>query len=72
MTNEQLEKYSFVSHELRLLIQKIDRDITDVSYSVTSSCEEIAEITWRNGYKRNVIVTADSLKGIVWDVLRHI
>jgi len=72
MTNEQLEKYSFVSHELRLLVQKIDRDITDVSYSVTSSCEEIAEITWRNGYKRKVIVTADSLKGIVWDVLRHI
>ena len=72
MTNEQLEKYSFVCHELRLLIQKIDSDITDVSYFADEFGEETAVITWRNGYKRKINITADSFKGIVWDVLRRI
>lgn len=72
MTNEQLEKYSFVSHELRLLLQRISKDITDISYFVTGVDEEEVVVTWQNGYKRRINVTGDSFKGIVWDVLRRV
>ena len=72
MTDEQLKKDSFVRNELRALAVKLDRDIADISYSVTDVGEEIVEIKWVNGYKRKICVTGDSFKGIVWDVLRHI
>lgn len=72
MTNEQLEKYSFVSHELRLLLQRISKDIIDISYTVTDVGEEEVTVTWQNGYKRRINVTGDSFKGIVWDVLRRV
>lgn len=72
MTDEQKRKSSFVYNELWLLIRAIDKDITDISYSVTDVEEEEVTVTWQNGYKRRINVTGDSLKGIVWDVLRRI
>lgn len=72
MTDEQLKKNSFVRNELRALAVKLDRDIADISYSVTDFGDEIVEIKWVNGYKRKIFVTGDSFKAIVWDVLRHI
>lgn len=72
MTAEQCRKDSFVRHELRELLQAIDRDITDVSYSVEENGEEFALITWQNGYKRRINVSGDSLRALVWDTLRRI
>lgn len=72
MTEEQQKKDSFVRHELRALLQAIDRDITDVSYSVEENGEEFALITWQNGYKRRINVSGDSLRALVWDTLRRI
>ncbi len=72
MTKEQEKKESFVRNELNALAVKINKDITDISYSVTDADEEIVQVTWLNGYKRKICVTGDSFKGIVWDVLRRI
>lgn len=72
MTAEQCRKDSFVRHELRDLLQAIDRDITDVSYSVEENGEEFALITWQNGYKRRINVSGDNLRALVWDTLRRI
>ena len=71
MTEEQQKKDSFVRHELRALLQAIDRDITDVSYAVEENGEEFALITWQNG-KRRINVSGDSLRALVWDTLRRI
>ena len=72
MTEEQQKKDRFVRHELRALLQAIDRDITDVSYAVEENGEEFALITWQNGYKRRINVSGDSLRALVWDTLRRI
>lgn len=72
MTDEQKRKSSFVYNELWLLIRAIDKNITNISYSVTDAEEEEVTVTWQNGFKRRINVTGDSLKGIVWDVLRRI
>ncbi|MBR1823283.1 MAG: hypothetical protein IJ779_03500 [Ruminococcus sp.] len=72
MTDEQKRKDSFVRHELRFLVRAIDKDITDISYTVTDVGEEEVTVTWHNGYKRRINVTGDSFKAIVWDVLRRI
>lgn len=72
MTEEQEKKESFVRNELNALAVKIDKDIVNISYSVTDAAEEIVTVTWLNGYKRKICVTGDSFKGVVWDVLRRI
>ena len=72
MAAEQCRKDSFVRHELRELLQAIDRDITDVSYSVEENGEEFVLITWQNGYKHRINVSGDSLRALVWDTLRRI
>lgn len=72
MTEEQQKKDNFVRHELRALLQAIDKDITDVSYAVEENGEEFALITWQNGYNRRINVSGDSLKALVWDTLRRI
>lgn len=74
MTKEQREKSIFVKHFLYPLLHDIDKDIVDVIYLDPDDMSdiEIVEVTWKNGYKRGINVTADSKSAIARDVLKSI
>lgn len=64
-------KYIFVTRYLQPLCKAIDRAIDTVEYS--SNCvSELVTVKYRNGFGLTVDVTADSLRGIVVDVLKKI
>lgn len=69
-------KDHFVRHELLQLVRVIDERILKASYEVHDDGEEFVEITWAyndgSSYRVRIRVTADSLKAIVRDVLKHI
>lgn len=76
MTEEQERKDRFVCHELRYLLQAIDRDIINTEYQVIGG-EEFVQIDWLlhgsgHDYHKKILVTADSLKALTIDVIRHI
>ena len=74
MTAEQRKKSIFVRHFLFPLVLAIDGDVVDVSYlnPGDNNGTEIVEVKWRNGFKREINVTADSKGAIARDVLKHI
>lgn len=74
MTAEQQKKCSFVKLFLYPLIHAIDNDVVNVDYLDPDDTDdvEIVEITWKNGYKKGVNVTADSKGAIAIDVLKYI
>lgn len=74
MTAEQRKKSVFVRHFLFPLVHAIDTDIVDVSYldPDDNNGVETVEVTWKNGFKREINVTADSKGAIARDVLKHI
>lgn len=65
------DKRDFVLNELTALIQRIDTSIERLEYNADLRGEEIVTI-YRGDHAYNVCVTADSLSGIVKDVLRHL
>lgn len=71
MTDEQRKKREFVRGKLYALLLDIDKDIAFVDYGMQYS-HEIVQITWKNGFVKDIEVTADSLKALTMDVLRHI
>lgn len=71
MTDEQREKREFVRGKLYALLLGIDPHIASVDYGIQYS-HEIVQITWANGYIKDIEVTADSLKALTMDVLRRI
>ena len=64
-------KRDFVLNELTALVQRIDPDIERLEYNVDLRGEEIVTI-YRGNHALNARVTADSLAGIVTDVLRRL
>ena len=64
-------KRDFVMNELTALMQRIDPDIERLEYNADLRGEEIVTI-YRGDHAYNVRVTADSLSGIVTDVLRQL
>lgn len=64
-------KRDFVLNELTALVQRIDPDIERLEYNVDLRGEEVVTI-YRGDHALNACVTADSLSGIVTDVLRRL
>lgn len=64
-------KRDFVLNELTALVQRIDPDIERLEYNVDLRGEEIVTV-YRGDHALNARVTADSLAGIVTDVLRRL
>ncbi len=76
MTVEQQKKGSFVRHELLSLLKEIDCNIISSEYQVIGG-DEYVQVNWLyhgSGmkYHMKINVTADSLKALTIDVLRHI
>lgn len=60
-----------------LNMTRAGEDIADIHYEKVTDkdgfgCEEYAVITYESGYKQTVIITADSGKAVIEDVLRKI
>lgn len=67
-----MNKTFFVRKFLRPLIKAVDKDVDEVYYLKTADGEEFVNICYLNGSKRRIIVTGDSLKAIVQDVIKNI
>lgn len=73
MNRVYAEKCVFVSLYLNLLVRQMDRDIKRLVYLRNDSTEtEVVTIHYSDGNFKSVDVTANSLKAIVTDVLKHI
>lgn len=71
MTEEQKNKREFCRGKLFALLLEIDSQITFLDYGIVYG-HEIVDITWKQGYSKRIEVTADSLKALAVDVLKHI
>ena len=69
---EYQEKYMFVVEELKKACKVINPKIRNVHYTKHENGEEEVVVTFENGYKKKICVTADSLKAIALDVIREI
>jgi hypothetical protein len=74
MTTKEYEtKYFFCVKELKWLCQEINDRVLDVYYTYNAdSHEEYVSIIFKNGHKKRICVTADSLKAIAQDVIKEI
>lgn len=70
--DEYSRKYFFVAMELKEVLKKINVSIENAYYTKQSDGEEVVTVVYRNGYKKAILVTADSLKAIAEDVIREI
>lgn len=76
MTDEQYKKQKFITHELLELLKAIDKDILSTEYQIIGS-EEYVQVNWLyhgtgKDYHMRTCITADSLRAIVIDVIKHI
>lgn len=69
--NERDKKSFFVAWTLNSLLLSIDESIDSAHYECIND-EEYVIITYSNSTKKQICVTADSLKAITVDVLKHI
>lgn len=66
-----IEKSDFIEFSLQPFIQRLDDSVESLSYEYDNgTAEEYCVITYKNGYKRRVCITADSEKAITNDVLK--
>ena len=73
MNRVYAEKCVFVSLYLNLLVRQMDRDVKLLVYLRNDSTgTEVVTIHYSDGNFKSIDVTADSLKTIVTDVLKHI
>jgi len=73
MNKVYAEKCVFVSLYLNLLVRQIDRDIKRLVYLRNETTEtEVVTIHYSDGNFKSIDVTADSLKAITTDVMKHI
>lgn len=64
-------KNDFIEFSLQSFIQRLDDGVESLSYEYDEgTAEEYCNITYKNGYKRRVCITADSEKAITNDVLK--
>lgn len=62
------DKKKFVEGPLQELIKAIDPDVESVEFE-SKRVAEVVKITYVNGLKVNIDVTADSKKAMVMDVM---
>ena len=72
MTKTYLNKRRFTEHELLYLVQRINKDIIDLTYRIVDEVAEIVTIKFADGFKREVNVCGDSLHALTIDVLNRI
>lgn len=66
-----IEKSDFIEFSLQPFIQRLEDSVESLSYEYDKgTAEEYCIITYKNGYKRRVCITADSEKAITNDVLK--
>lgn len=66
-----VEKSDFIEFSLQPFIQRLDEGVGSLSYEYDNdTAEEYCNITYKNGYKRKVCITADSERAITNDVLK--
>ena len=72
--NERTMKAEFV-REYGELLKKYTGDRTHIEsleYSENEYHDEIVTVTFRNGYQKQINVTADSIMAITYDIYRYI
>lgn len=69
MTDEQLEKRTYVRRHLRGIMKTLDSSIVSLQYKVTDEDHEFVIITRSNSYKKLINVTGCSLFAITRDVV---
>lgn len=66
-----VEKSDFIEFSLQPLIQRLESGVESLSYEYDDgTAEEYCNITYKNGHKRRVCITADSERAITNDVLK--
>lgn len=66
-----IDKSDFIEFSLQPFIQRLDESVELLSYEYDGdTAEEYCNITYKNGYKRKVCITADSERAITNDVLK--
>lgn len=66
-----IDKSDFIEFSLQPFIQRLDEGVESLSYEYDDgTAEEYCNITYKNGYKRKVCITADSERAITNDVLK--
>lgn len=66
-----IKKSDFIKFSLQPFIQRLDESIECLAYEYDDgTAEEHCNITYKNGYRRKVCITADSERGITSDVLK--
>lgn len=66
-----VEKGDFIEFSLQPFIKRLDEGVESLSYEYDDgTAEEYCNITYKNGYKRKVCITADSERAITNDVLK--
>lgn len=69
---EVYENKSLITKALHLTLLLAGQDIDDMEYTKREDYEEIVTIRYKNGYTKNVCVTADSGVALMRDVLAQI
>lgn len=66
-----IEKSDFIEFSLQPFIKRLDDGVESLSYEYNKDTrDEFCIIQYKNGYKRNVCITADSERAITNDVLK--
>lgn len=66
-----IEKSDFIEFPLQEFIKRLDDSVESLSYEYDDgTAEEYCNITYKNGHKRRVCITADSERAITNDVLK--
>lgn len=68
-----IEKSDFVEFSLEPLIKRIDESVERLEYEYSeATLDEYCIISYKNGFRRKVCITADSEKAITNDVLKRL
>ncbi len=65
-----MNKIDFVVNELQALLKAMNKKVEEVSWLEAFETEEFVVVKMNNGYKYKICVTADSLSGIAFDVIK--
>lgn len=68
-----IEKSDFVEFSLQPFIKRLDESIEKLEYEYSKETfEEYCIISFKNGLTKKVVISGDSEKAIVYDVLKKI
>ena len=67
-----MEKKKLVTQALLIALLLADLDVANLEYTKADDYEEFVTIRYKNGYEKNVCVTADSCVALMKDVLAQV